>query len=94
MPGFGESYPLLCATFPTTSTTQGYCVMIGDQSSLPAAPRKEDAGGEIRKGRDEEVCGQRSGGWAAKSLLALSDWTAAGYGSVAKHGCPFTGVRM
>jgi hypothetical protein len=44
--------------------------------------------------RDEEDCGQRSGGWAAKSLLALSDWTAAVYGSVAEHGCPFTGVRM
>lgn len=94
MPGFGASCPLLGATFPTTSTTQGHCTMIGEQSSLPAAPRKGYAGEEIRKGRDEEVCGQRSGGWAAKSLLALSDWTAAGYGSAAEHGCPFTGVRM
>jgi hypothetical protein len=45
--------------------------MIGEQSSLPSAPRKRYAGEEIRKGRDEELCEPRNGGWAAKCLLAL-----------------------
>lgn len=55
MPGFGVSCPLLGATFPTTSTALGHCIITGEYSSLPAAPRKGYDGEEIRKGRDEEV---------------------------------------
>ncbi|PTB36407.1 hypothetical protein M441DRAFT_278408 [Trichoderma asperellum CBS 433.97] len=100
MPGFGASYPLLAATFPTISTTEGRCITIGDsQSSLPAArakdilDRRSERVGMGKNFMDSATVAGQLKICSRCCPMALSDWMAADHGSVGEHGCPCTRVR-